>query len=69
MAEPVEPCPGGCRELADPEAAQRRVLELLPLCSPAFLGWLKVDVIGRIQREQRGTQPCGEVGKNAVSRV
>ena len=69
MAEPVEPCPGGCRELADPEAAQRRVLELLPLCSPAFLGWLKVDVIGRIQREQRGTRPAGEVGRNVVERV
>ena len=49
---PVRPCPAGCADLADPHAA---VLALLPLCSPAFLGRLKLHLV-EVQRQLRGVQ-------------
>lgn len=66
MPDEVTPCPGGCRELADPEKA---VVRLLPHCTDEFLNHLKLTLIGRVQRERQGTRPSGEVGKNVVSRV
>lgn len=47
---------------------EREVLRLLPGCSAAFLGWLKVEAIGRIQREKMGVRGDGEVGRSAVQR-
>jgi len=60
---PVRPCPAGCAELAD---AERRILDLLPHCSPAFLGWLKLTYIGRVQREKLGRSPGGQVGTQVM---
>jgi hypothetical protein len=45
------------------------VAELIPHCSDEFLTYLKLTLIGRVQRERRGVVPSGTVGGNVVSRV
>jgi hypothetical protein len=45
--------------------AQEQVLELLPLCSSEFLGYLKVN-LNKIQNELRGVKSTEEVGTHVV---
>lgn len=49
------------------ESPEEAVLALLTICTPKFLGELKVKHIGRIQKSMRGICPTGIVGSHAVN--